>query len=101
MTTGWVTLRPDKKKGNTFGGEPRGEINSQGEYTIETNGKPGAPLGAYKVTVVVSPATTEDNTKPEKKIPSNMTYANPETTPLAVEVVKEAAAGAYDLKLAH
>jgi hypothetical protein len=99
VTSGSVTFKPDKTKGNNFGGEPVGQIGSDGQYTIETNGKPGAPLGAYKVLVSRSAPTTEDNTKVKAQPSQNMTYLHPDTTPLAVEVVENAAAGAYDLKL--
>jgi len=97
LTSGFVNFRPNKTKGNTFGGEPIGEINAQGEYTLQTMGKPGAPLGAYKVTVSVTGATTEDNTKATPKSLINPTYTNPDTTPLEVEVVAEPKSGAYDL----
>jgi hypothetical protein len=99
VTSGWVTLKPDKSKGNTFGGEPMGQINEQGEYTIETNGKPGAPLGAYKVVVSSTGAVTEDNTKVKAKNLINPTYLNADITPLKFEVKADAAAGSYDLKL--
>ena len=99
MTGGWVTLVPDKKKGNTFGHEPRGQIDSQGKYTISTDGKPGAPLGAYKITVAESVPITSDNTTNVKGKPQNPTYTNAELTPLQFEVVKDPAAGAYDLKV--
>jgi hypothetical protein len=99
LTAGTVTFRPDKSKGNTFGGEPMGELNSEGVYTIETNGKPGAPLGSYKVTIMSSGPTTEDNTKVKAQSLVNMTYFHADTTPLTIEVVQQPAAGAYDLKL--
>jgi hypothetical protein len=99
LTSGWVSLRPDKSKGNTFGGEPMGEVNAQGEYTIQTNGQPGAPLGAYKVVVSSTGATTEDNTKVKAQSLVNPTYLHPDITPLKIEVVETATAGAYDLKL--
>jgi hypothetical protein len=99
LPSGWVTFKPDKAKGNTFNREPTGEINSQGEYTLQTNGKPGAPPGAYKVTVSATEATTQDNTKPPTKQLVNPTYTNADTTPLEVVVVEKAEAGKYDLKL--
>jgi hypothetical protein len=99
VTAGWVNFKPDKAKGNTFGGEPIGEINAQGEYTLETRGKPGAPLGAYKIVVTSTGATTPDNTKPSNKPLLNPTYANVEITPLAKDVVENPAPGAYDLQL--
>jgi hypothetical protein len=99
LTSGYVTLKPNKAKGNTFGGEPIGEINGQGEFTIQTNGKAGAPLGAYKVVVSSTGATTEDNTKVKLQSSVNPTYLHPDTTPLTVEVVEKPEAGRYDLKL--
>ncbi len=98
LTTGNVVYYPNKAKGNTFTGLPVGEINSQGEYTLQTGGKPGAPLGAYKVTVSATP-TTPDNTKPSTKNPVNPQFGSLETTPLQVDVVEKAAPGAYDLKV--
>jgi len=99
LTAGWVNFKPDKAKGNKFGGEAIGEINAQGEYTLETLGKKGAPLGKYKVTVSATTATTPDNTTAKPKSLINTTYMHPDTTPLEVEVVTQPAAGAYDLKL--
>ena len=99
LTSGWVAFKPDKSKGNNFGGELTGEVNSEGEYTIQHRGKPGAPLGAYKVTVSSTGPTTPDNTKPNTKSLIRTNYLQVATTPLAVEVVKEPAPGAYDLKL--
>src|SRR5690348_17264028 len=40
LTTGTVTLKPDKEKGNAAKVEPIGKIAEDGTYTIETNGKP-------------------------------------------------------------
>jgi len=97
LTSGVVSYRPNKAKGNTFGGEPMGDINAQGEYTLQVMGKPGAPLGAYKVVVNVTGPITEDNTKATTKSLINPTYANVDTTPLEVEVVAEPKQGAYDL----
>lgn len=99
LTMGHVTFHPNKDKGNTFGGVCVGEINSQGQYTLETNGKPGVPPGWYKVTVAATGATTEDNTKPSTESVVDPTYAVPDITPLEVEVVKNAPSGKYDLKL--
>jgi hypothetical protein len=99
LTSGSVQFRPDKAKGNTNPAEPIGEINSQGEYTLMTNGKPGAPLGAYKVTVSSTGATTPDNTKVSTQQLVNTTYNHADTTPLEKTVVEQPAAGAYDLAL--
>jgi hypothetical protein len=100
LTSGTVIYHPDKGKGNKFGGLSIGEINDKGEYTLLTNGKPGAPVGDCKVTVTsTGSATVPDNTKPTTKSPVNQTYATVELTPLAVQVVEKGAPGAYDLKV--
>jgi hypothetical protein len=98
-TSGSVIFKPDKGQGNTFGGEPVGEIGADGQYTIQTNGKPGAPVGAYKVLVSLTPPATEDNTKVKAGGTGNPTYLHPDTTPLKVQVTENAAPGTYDLKL--
>jgi hypothetical protein len=99
LTSGYVNFRPDKSKGNEFGGEAVGEINSQGEYTLKTRGQPGAPLGAYKVTVSAGSAITEDNTRPNTGPLINPTYMSADITPLEKTVVAQPAPGAYDLQL--
>jgi len=103
VTSGHVTFKPDKSKGNNFGGEPVGEINAQGEYTLQTRGKAGAPVGAYKVIVTSTGPITEDNTKvsatPQNAV--NTTYGNVDTSPLTKDVVESPAAGHYDLKVEH
>jgi hypothetical protein len=98
LTTGTVIFHPDKDKGNTFGGECVGDINASGEYTLQTRGKPGAPLGAYKVTVSAgADPITSDNTKPSTASLVNTTYSNADTTTITKEVVDKPAAGAYDI----
>lgn len=99
MTSGTVTFVPNKAKGNTSGEEPLGEINAQGEYTLQTRGKPGAALGWYKVTVASTGPITPDNTSPPTKSIINTTYTNPMTTTLEKEVVEKPAPGAYDLQV--
>jgi len=98
VTAGYVTYKPDKAKGNNFGGEPIGEIKSDGSYTLQTKGKPGAPLGAYKV-IVSGGETPPDNTKLPTKQTVNATYSHPDTTTLTRDVVAKAAPGAYDLEV--
>jgi len=101
LTTGKVTFKPNPDKGNTFPGEPIGDIDDQGEYTLTTNGKPGAPVGWYKVIV---PASVPQNPKDAYSMPRwlvNEKYLDANKTPLEVEVTETPPAGAYDLKLAR
>ena len=100
LTTGLVTYRPDRNKGNNAIAEPHGTIGDDGTYTLETDGKPGAPPGAYKVVV-----TAMAKPKDPKDIYAigaslvNKKYTNEATTPFDVTVTANAPAGTYDLKL--
>jgi hypothetical protein len=96
LASGMVSYRPDRKAGNKFGGEPLGEIKN-GVYTLETRGKPGAPVGKYRV--VVAPSGPPDNTKPTVKAEFDPKYSLAEKSGLDIEVVPNAPAGKYDLKL--
>jgi hypothetical protein len=100
LTTGIVSFRPDKAKGNSNIVEPRGKIGDDGTYTLEINGKPGAPPGAYKVVVIAQgpPVNPKDPYSANKQI-INPKYLQEEKTDLSVTVVKDPALNAYDLKV--
>ena len=51
MTTGTVKFAPDASKGNTSKESALGLIQPDGKYSLVTNGRSGAPLGWYKVSV--------------------------------------------------
>jgi hypothetical protein len=98
LTTGSVTLVPDKDKGNTSTEEPVGLITETGTYEVYTNKQAGAPAGWYKV--VVTAQEMPDNTKPmATKSLIDEKYTKAETTDLKIEVKSGAPAGTYDLKL--
>jgi hypothetical protein len=99
LTKGSVRFVPDKAKGNTSPVEPIGLINESGQYELSTNGKPGAPLGWYKVAVIA--ADTPDSSK-ATAVPKSYVakkFNDPEASGLTVEVVSSAKDGAYDLKV--
>src|SRR6266542_622279 len=52
LTTGSVSFRPDKTKGNTSQHEPAGDIDAEGNYKLYTAMKEGAPPGHYQVLVI-------------------------------------------------
>src|SRR5262249_47603539 len=54
VKAGTVSFRPDKSKGNTNAHEPYGEIDSEGNYTLFTGTKKGAPVGWYRVAVMAA-----------------------------------------------
>jgi hypothetical protein len=105
VTSGQVTLiQPVKDPtAESPAGSPTGlitgPIDSTGSYKVFTDGKEGAPLGRYKVTVTPSmmPMSAEPGKTPS--LPFDMTYGDPSKTPLEYTVVESAAAGTYDLKL--
>jgi hypothetical protein len=98
LKRGSVAFWPDDAKGNKTPFTAAGQINEDGTYELSTKSKPGAPPGAYKVTVTAQ--TEVDSTNPEKaKSLVPPIYTTKEKTPLAREVVENAAAGTYDLDL--
>lgn len=98
MTKGSVRFVPDKAKGNNATTESAGTIGADGSYTLATAGKPGAPLGWYKVTIASGdiPESSRPNEVKTKIAPS---FLSAELTPLSVEVVSSPKADSYDLKV--
>jgi len=102
VTEGIVTFVPDESKGNKSKFSPTGKIESDGTYTLMTDGKPGAPAGWYKVIVNTETpgmsATTPGET-PGKAAPLNPTqgpkidpkYKDVAKTPITKEVVASGA----------
>src|ERR1700729_3502154 len=60
LKTGTVTFFAEA--GNPTKAEPRGKIKEDGTYEVQTDGKPGAPPGTYKVVVFANapPADSKD-----------------------------------------
>jgi hypothetical protein len=81
------------EKGNKTAELPLGQVKD-GNYSVMTWGKPGAPPGWYKVRVKTSYPGS-----PEKPAALPARYFDAKTSPLAIEVVATPAPGAYDLKL--
>jgi hypothetical protein len=99
FTQGEVSFHPDGIKlpnGILIGGK----IDANGQYTIRTASKEGAPVGTYKVTVLYLPKdapTTGKKALPT--VPFNKKFGDPKMTPLKIEVKETPSPGAYDLKL--
>lgn len=91
---GTVVFVPDLAKGNTLRLSPRAMVAADGSYALDTEGKPGAPAGWYKVMVI-----TNDPGAPANAQPIAPRYGRVELTDLAVEVTAEPAAAAYDFAL--
>jgi hypothetical protein len=96
LTDGTVIFLGATEKGGPTGYEPVALIDAQGTYSLVTRHKPGAPPGKYKV-VVYWDVPGAGWQKPQSRLPAR--YSDHAHTPLAVEVVKDPAPGAYDLAM--
>jgi len=105
---GVLTLLPDTKKGNTAKGSIIASIAADGTFKVMTDGKPGAPVGPYKVTISPPPPDAGgDPGKLEKGGPTkvaappgrqvNPKYEDPTTTDLTIDVAATPPAGGYKL----
>ena len=95
LTRGSIAFHPDNAKNNTSKKTGAADITPEGTFQLYTDGKPGAPAGWYKVTVV---STGEpDNTKPEAvKSFVAPRFSDPKLTELSAEVKS---GGSYDFKV--
>jgi hypothetical protein len=99
-----ILFKPDKSKWNTSSFEPAGTVDENGNYTLTTKGKQGAPPGWYKVVVTASEAPPEHPKTPQHHRPVARSlvpakYGQDKTSDLSIEVVENPSPGAYDLKL--
>jgi hypothetical protein len=109
LTSGTVYFLKEGKGSDPPATVAFGDINSEGVYTVKTQGKPGAPTGHYKVTVSAAPPAGQDpgamvgggkppppggGAPPVSPIPRK--YGEASSTPLTVDVP-----GNYDLALKH
>jgi hypothetical protein len=121
LAGGAVTLTPDASKGNKSPASPTGQIGSDGAFTLMTDGKPGAPLGWYKVTVFADTpgggmgagmgAGTEVKFDPKPNPAGSKAAAkgaaprvdpkdrDPAKSDLSVEVLATPPAGGYEIKI--
>ena len=103
VPTTMVLFKPDASRGNASQFEPAGTVDEEGNYTVLTEGKEGAPLGWYKIIVTATSTELEmlhgkrDHPRPKSLLPAK--YGQAKTTDLAVEVVANPTPGVYDLKL--
>jgi hypothetical protein len=99
-----VRFTPDTSKGNAARSDAFGVIDDEGNYTMYVQEREGAPLGWYKVAVIVPPSAPPrlEPGRPNKAkvdAPIPIKYANPDQSGLRVEVVEQPGPGQYDLAL--
>jgi hypothetical protein len=99
-----ILFKPDAGRGNTSPFEPVGTVDDQGNYTLATKGKRGAPPGWYKVVVTATELRAGGRDPhghirpaPRSLVPAR--YGQAATTTVTIEVVEEPGPGAYDVKL--
>ncbi len=98
LASGAVTFQPDREKGNLTQHIPVGTLGAEGRYELMSATKKGAPLGWYKVAVSAQEPIDPKNPYAPPKHLVNPKYSDAATSGLAVEVVANAAPGAYDLE---
>lgn len=91
---GHVILHADRSKGNNTQEVSQGTIRN-GEYTINTGGRSGAPPGAYKVSIEAADEVDEKNPYFTKWF-ADEKYVSPDTSGLTMEVAENPALGRYD-----
>jgi hypothetical protein len=102
LTVGVVSFRPDPSRGNMSRHVPTGTIDAEGNYELITVRKKGAPPGWYKVLVFADANTPPPGVPAHPQPPrwlTNGKYTDEQTTDLYLEVVENAAPGAYDLNV--
>jgi hypothetical protein len=108
MTSGTVTFHPDESKGNTEKLSPTGMIDGSGNYNLTTDGRDGAPVGWYKVTVTQGmsmsmPSDSAVVTDPTKSLANksslNSKYQSAATSGISIEVLASQPQGGYTIKL--
>src|SRR5439155_1665891 len=91
-----VAYVPEASKPRSANLSPSGIVDDQGNFTLKTGTKPGAPLGKYKVRVT---ATVPGDPKDPYAVPRSLikeNYSDAKMTPLSIEVKENAPAGSYD-----
>jgi len=102
LTTGNVVFSPDASKGNTSKESAFGFIGPDGSYSLATNGRDGAPLGWYRVSVdpLGMPKESPPLGAPAPTAPPiNAKYKKTDTSGISIEVTETPKPGAYDIEL--
>ncbi len=97
VANGYIILHADASKGNTSKEGCQGTIRD-GSYTIQTGGREGAPVGAYKVSIEAAKVVDPANPYFTEWL-ADEKYVNPDRSNLTMDVVDKPEPGRYDFKL--
>jgi hypothetical protein len=100
LLRGTVIFSPDGSKGNMSLHEPRGPIDEQGNYKVDTTERlSGVAPGWYTVTIIAQAPYDESKSSWDPPWLINRKYGNRNTSGLAVEVTDKPEPGRYDFKV--
>jgi hypothetical protein len=95
-----VIFAPDGAKGNASLHEPRGLIDAEGNYKLNsTSSLKGASPGWYVVTIIAQEPYDESKSSWDPPWLINRKYGSRQTSGLVVEVVDKAEPGRYDFRV--
>jgi hypothetical protein len=97
LERGTVVFHPESAGDDRTSDLPAGEISEDGTYQLYTHYQRGALPGTYRVVVSAYEGNTPVGQPPKCLVPAR--YLETKTSELRVEVVKNPAEGAYDLRL--
>jgi len=100
LPRGTVIFAPDGAKGNASQHEPRGPIDTDGNYKLSTTPRlDGAYPGWYTVTIIAQEPYDESKSSWDPPWLINRKYGNRQTSGLAVEVIEHPEAGRYEFQV--
>ena len=99
LGTGSVTFQPDAAKGNSTPHIPVGLLDADGNYSLQSATKEGAPRGWYKVAVTAQEPIDPKNPYAPPKHLLNPKFSDPNSSGISIEVVENAPAGSYDIQV--
>jgi hypothetical protein len=100
LPRGTVIFTPDPGKGNQSQHEPRGAIDADGNYKVETTDRlNGVQPGWYFVTIIAQEPYDESKSSWDPPWLINRKYGNRQTSGLTAEVIENPEPGRYDFKV--
>jgi hypothetical protein len=100
LPRGTVIFTPDSSKGNESQHEPRGAIDADGNYKVETTDRlNGVQPGWYFVTIIAQEPYDESKSSWDPPWLINRKFGNRQSSGLAAEVIENPEPGRYDFKV--